>query len=291
MLQSALDHYAREQRITGLGLVAARARRFDTLDSLTATMSRAMALAAIEAARGFRVMLDEQEIDAPSQGTPQVAPLLSRASDGRSLRGLLDYTRDPAVTDWEFKRIVATQLQDVARSSAAIQLGARPDVEGYVRMLNPPSCSRCAVLAGRFYRRSTGFKRHPNCDCRHVPTTENTAGDLRTDPNLYFASLTREAQDKIFTNAGAEAIRRGADVNRVVNARRGMSTAQVNARGWAPRGRLARTDVFGQPVYTTTEATKGLAVRTRLMPESILEIATSEADTLRLLRIHGYLQG
>src|SRR5690606_23965723 len=33
----------------------------------------------------------------------------------------------------------------------------------YVRMLTPPSCSRCTVLAGRWYRKNAGFARHPGC--------------------------------------------------------------------------------------------------------------------------------
>ena len=115
------------------------------------------------------------------------------ASDGRDIRGLLDFTRTSSVTAQAFDLIVTTQLQDVARQASSIALGSRPAVDGYVRMLNPPSCSRCAVLAGKFYRRNRGFARHPKCDCRHVPATEVSAGDLRTDPNRYFESLDAAA--------------------------------------------------------------------------------------------------
>src|SRR5690606_25895161 len=116
--------------------------------------------------------------------------------------------------------------QDVARQSEAVAIAARPAVTGYVRMVNPPSCSRCAVLAGRFYRWNDGFQRHPRCDCRHVPTTEANAGDIVTAPRDYFDSLDAAEQDRIFTQAGAEAIRLGADPAQVVNARRGMAYAQ-----------------------------------------------------------------
>src|SRR5690348_18342012 len=36
-------------------------------------------------------------------------------------------------------------------------------------LLNPPSCQRCAILAGRWYRWSQGFLRHPRCDCVNLP--------------------------------------------------------------------------------------------------------------------------
>lgn len=116
------------------------------------------------------------------------------------------------------------------------------------------------------------------------------AGDLRLNVDDYFSSLSESEQDRSFTGAGAKVIREGADPTRVVNARRGMEKSQG--------GRLARRDVFGQRVFTTTESTtkRGLASRrrtgrkstVRLMPESLVEIAEDPADLARLLRVHGY---
>ena len=114
-------------------------------------------------------------------------------------------------------------------------------------------------------------------------------------------ALDAAQQDAIFTKAGADVIRRGADVAQVVNARAGMSTAQVATRGpgdrWTASGRLTRSSTFGQGIYTTTEGmtTRGAAYgarggkKVRLMPESILEIAEDDAEVLRLLKAHGYL--
>jgi hypothetical protein len=101
---------------------------------------------------------------------------------------------------------------------------------GYVRLLTPPSCSRCAVLAGRFYKWSAGFERHPMCDCRHVVATSEIADDLTSDPDAYFRSLSREQQDYYFGKANAEAIRSGADLSRVVNAQDGMYVADDGRR-------------------------------------------------------------
>lgn len=279
MLRSALTHYRAEQRITAAGLVALRRRRFDTLDALVRTMIAYQVLAAREAASAVPLMLDEQNVEAPAEADGRPVALAGWASDGRSMRGLMDYTRNPDVTAKAFDLIVSTQLQDVARQAVSIEMGARPRVTGYARMLSLPSCSRCAVLAGRVYRKNTGFQRHPRCDCRHVITVETVAGDLTTDPRAYFDSLPVAEQDRIFTSAGAEAIRQGVDIGKVVNARRGMSTSQS--------GRLARRDVRGSQLYTTTEAARRGAAR--MMPESILEVAEDDAEALRLLKAHGYL--
>lgn len=144
-----------------------------------------------------------------------------------------------------------------------------------------------------------GVSAAPFCDCRHVPAIEDTAGDLTTDPDTYFRSLDEASQDRIFTKSGAQAIRDGANPAQVVNARAGMSTAQVQLRGpgdrWTAKGRLEAQRVYGRDVFTTTEGTtrRGSAHRARaprLMPESVYQIAEDRADAIRLLRINGYLR-
>jgi hypothetical protein len=149
-------------------------------------------------------------------------------------------------------------------------------------MLVPPSCSRCALLAGLRYAWNAGFDRHPACDCIAIPAAEDSADDLRTDPAAYFASLSVAEQDRVFTKAGAEAIRAGADINQVVNARRGMYTASgrkltrtgATTRGFAGQRLGARS---GRPA-------------TRLMPEEVFRQANGDRDdAIRLLRQHGYL--
>jgi hypothetical protein len=194
----------------------------------------------------------------------------------------------------------ASTVIDTARAAESAAMVQRPWVDGYVRMLNPPSCSRCITLAGKFYRWNEGFSRHePTCDCRHIPASEEGEryGSLLTNPNLYFDSLDRAEQDRIFTKTGAEAIRDGADVSQVVNARRGMKTAQVfgrdvvitnegtTRRGFAysrlPGNRDDDKRAKGERYFRTQTV--------RLMPETLYEIATDRADAVRLLRLHGFL--
>lgn len=251
---------------------------------------------------------------------PAASPLVGVAGDGRPVQSLLygavthaktlvERGVAPAVALERSGRwltmVTGTLLSDTGRQAESLAMGVRP-VSGYVRMLNPPSCSRCAILAGRWYRKSTAFRRHPGCDCRHIPASEAMAGDMTTDVATYFDSLTEAEQNRIFTNAGAEAIRSGADITQVVNARRGMTKSQA--------GRLVRRDVYGQQAYATTEGAtrRGVAYRAmsragyaqgdvrtsgryfraqapRLMPESIAEIASDREDYLRLLRLNGYI--
>lgn len=271
---SAVEHYRRQQRIGATGLAAARqAFQQGNFTKLLAVVTLFQYLAAQDAAESVEPMLEEQGINPAPVAPVAVGALAGIASDGRALAGLLAQITDLV----QLAMIVATQLQDAARTSAGVAITARPQITGYVRMLNPPSCSRCIQLAGHVYRWSDGFERHPKCDCRHIPAAENVAGDLTTDRYAYFESLSREEQDRIFTKAGAQALRDGADMHQVVNSRRGMRTAG---------GLLQRNDA-GQLI--TTEG-KTRRRGERLMPEAIYEIANGDREqALALLRRYGYL--
>jgi hypothetical protein len=261
------------------------------------------------------------------------------AADGRSLPGLLGYpafeveafvdngmSPEQALTIGRrhLDRIIATEVSDAARVATGVAVVGDRAARGYVRMLTPPSCSRCVVLAGRWYAVNAGFLRHPQCDCVHIPAAEDVRDEVRTDPTQYFDSLTEAQQDAAFTHSGAQAIRDGADIAQVVNARRGAAgigyaagrlteAEKTMLRGGRQRGHLERTNVFGRDLFVTTEGTttRGAAgVRLgaretgrkangsryrvarppRLMPESIYEIAGGNRDeAIRLLKLHGYI--
>ena len=69
MLDSAVEHYARQARITALGLIAARrARDQGDMDRLLAVVVGAQLAAASEAADAVPVMLEEQGVDAETVG-------------------------------------------------------------------------------------------------------------------------------------------------------------------------------------------------------------------------------
>jgi hypothetical protein len=183
-----------------------------------------------------------------------------------------------------------TLLSDTGRTAEKVAGQAR-GVTTWVRMLNPPSCGRCVILAGKETHRQTAFMRHPGCDCRNVPVSEDIAGDLTTNPHAYLDSLDEAGLRKALgSKANAQAFTDGADVNQLINAYRRS-------------GDVRAAQVYGRRVKYTTEATTkrgryGKAARAagrdtsrtpRLMPESIYSIAESPADAQRLLRLYGWL--
>lgn len=221
--------------------------------------------------------------EADPEGELDPAGFSGIASDGRELKGLLFTPAPTALTlirrgtnprqamasgAFALEAITRTQVADAGRTATAAAIAARPDVKGYVRMLVGDTCSRCVLLAGRVYRWDEAFARHPACDCRHIPYAENVPGDKVTDPRAYFESLSVAEQDARFGKAGAQAIREGADLGQVVNARRGVQVAAGK-------------------IFTTVNA-RG---RRRLMPEQCYREANGDRmEAIRLLRFHRYIK-
>lgn len=216
--------------------------------------------AAVNNALGYtsRVLTETGQDDSPVGALdPQV--FLSSAPDGRSVDTLYDQAvvkaktavgtgATSAVALEQSRRWLTTAtltlLADTRREVYGADIIQRPDLTGYVRMLNPPSCSRCIILAGKWFRWNTGFERHPRCDCIHVPGPENVVGDQRTDPYATFRSMSPEQQEKVFGRLEARAIRDGADIYRVVNIRdRGLATARA-ARRYGTPSRLTIDDIY-----------------------------------------------
>lgn len=177
-------------------------------------------------------------------------------------------------------RLSRTLVSDAGRTAAGMDTFVRPDIK-YTRMINPGACDRCAVLAGRIYRNNEGFLRHPNCACIHVATSTEAAKaeGLITDQYEYFNGLPEGEQDRIFTKSGAQAIRDGADMNQVVNARRGMKPGGLmTTEGTTRRGNFGSSEVARQ--------TGGR----RMTPEAIYRLnGADRAAALRDLERYGYI--
>lgn len=173
--------------------------------------------------------------------------------------------------------------------------------KSYVRMVQPGACSRCIILAGVRYKRAQAFLRHPDCHCAHIPVDENLADVPETDPKEYFDSLSPAQQDKAFTKAGAEAIRAGADMNQVVNARRGMTYAGTSSDGTHRGQKLAspftsegvtKRGLFGvtqTEFKKTSESRYTRAVQRRLTPEEIFRRAPNREEAIRLLKQNAFI--
>jgi hypothetical protein len=317
-------HYRQQQLTVRRAAVAAQAIwrtvGVDTLDESWRTAGPLLVQNMVSAQRTAAAPADayvtaavvaDSGVSDPSGGLV-VGAFVGRAADGRPLASLL---YEPWIeTRWRLAagqtrpeamrgglatliRQVGTEVPDAGREAVGVSMAKDRAVKGYTRVLTPPSCARCVILAGRRYRYNAGFQRHPLCDCQALAVASMHSGQL-ADPGEYFHGLPRAEQDRIFTAAGAQAIRDGGDINSVVNARRGMHTA----------------DAYGQRLASTYDGTtkrgaffraerkraidRGLIPRSgdgfrlmtpRLLPEEIYKRAGSRDELIAMLRRFGYI--
>jgi hypothetical protein len=295
-----VEHYKRMQRLQAVAVLAAR-RAWAGVDAgdlsgswqsmlpeLMGAVSLVQESAAVQGASYGAATLAAQGLYEAPQHFVNPKAFAGFASDGRSLQGLLyaavPHTKGLLAGGMDVQTAVrkgggflemATQttIGDAGRAAAGVDTASRQYI-GYVRMLNPPSCSRCSVLAGRFYRWNNGFRRHPKCDCVHVQTTMTAAAEtegLVHNPYEYFKSLPAAEQDRSYGKAEAQAIRDGADIFQVVNSKRGMNPGGlVTTEGTTRRGNFGRNGP-------------------RLTPEAIYQKGLSRDATLRELERYGYI--
>lgn len=255
------------------------------------------------------VMIDGREIGPAMFG----AVTTTKALIGRGLAAPRAFEAGAAF----LATIVQSAIADAGRQSDRVSMVGK-QITRYVRVISPGACSRCAILAGTASAKDA-FDRHPNCHCTACPLPDwdspIPSGFFRSADD-YFESLTPADQDRIFTNAGAEAIRNGADVQNVVNARRnavgpgGLTEVRTGLK--APLG----YDADGKPirVYATSEGTtiRGAYGRSeyrrqqeltkaagdryrrttslRLMPETLVSMAGGDSEKLRgLLKQYAYI--
>lgn len=299
---AASEFYRAQQRLIVATMATTRSvwRRMDLADLdaswariapvLTAVVTSAQQGAAVNGSAyvGAALAQQGQLVEPVAQVVPSA--FSGYASDGRGLTSLLEgakvYAKGSqslvASGSW-LDMVVHTQVQDAGRQAAGVDIVTRPGI-AYVRAVNPPCCQRCAVLAGRTESSLTAFKRHPRCDCFHVPHRAN-------EPWPEGAGVAVE-DIKDLTKSQRKAIADGADMNQVINAHRANSrsknglytTEGVTRRGIAGR-RLIESggSVRGKGRYSTAR------VR-RLTPEGIYRQAAGDRDeALRLLKANGYV--
>lgn len=155
-------------------------------------------------------------------------------------------------------RFASTMLHDASRTATQVDIVTRPAVTGHVRDVSVPCCSRCALLAGRVYRWSSGFRRHPQCECGMIPT-DSSGAELVTTPDELF----RRGQIRDLSRADTRAVREGADLGRVVN-------VQKKAAG-------------------LSEGSSVIARGNKLTPAGIYRVASDKDEALRLMRRYGYV--
>lgn len=180
----AAAHRARQQQIAGqaaaetgrlwsflqmLGWAGISTRMLSTVRSALAEAARGAQDYAAAAARAWGA-------DPDPAGRVAEATFAATASDGRPLDTLLeqpslevaafidqgmDKGQADAIGKRHLRRIVTTQVGDAARVATGVAIVNDKALKGYIRHLTLPSCSRCIILSGRWYRWSAGFARHP----------------------------------------------------------------------------------------------------------------------------------
>lgn len=219
MLRSADRHYAQTAAL------AARAVREARKATASSVVVQHQASAASTATLAVTAMLAEQ-------GTPVEPDALLLPISFTTAPEAVDEMLERVEFDWQFNRLIASLVTDAARSAEQVTITTRQSV-GYVRYVSPPCCARCAILAGRFYRFSQGFDRHPGCDCTHLATT-----DPRSDFRQDSADLVERGLVKDLSKADLKALADGADLNQVVNIRRAEAgltrSGRVLRRGSRP---------------------------------------------------------
>jgi hypothetical protein len=205
--------------------------------------------------------------------------------------------------------VVGAAVQDAGRMADITAMNAKTYTR-YVRAAGGACCSRCAVLLGMASARDA-FLRHVCCQCTAMPVEVTRDGrDGRvpagffSSPGEFFDSLSKEEQDARFTKAGAEAIRQGADVSQVVNARRGayVSSYLERTRAGEQVSRMSLRPVTigrkpdGSPLQVfVTKAGNGSRNSRypdglRLTPEQLITMAHGNNARLRdLLKTYGYM--
>jgi hypothetical protein len=303
----ARNHRRRQQQIARKAVADTRRLwRFGDWRAVSLQVVSLMRSALAEAGRGSQMYVAATVrawgATPDPYGTVAEHVMSASASDGRPLDTLLDVpdhtvrrlvaqgtTHDVANAEGErqLARIVATQVQDAARVATGVALANDRAVAGYIRMLTPPSCNRCIILAGVFYKYNAGFKRHPNDDCIHVPAVEVIKPPT---PKDIFDSLTDEERRKAgWSGDDVRAIEDGADLNQVTNAKRALKSVTIAGREvQTTRVGTSKTALAGQRLRAA-----GQRRPIRLTPEAIyLEAHRNHLDreqTLEQLRLHGYI--
>lgn len=249
---TASRYYATSAVAAQAAATAATQVRQQGVRAVWQTVTRFQLAQAVLAPRAVDRMLAEQD----SEVDPLAA--LNPAAFTVPLDGLDQMLAEiESDMDAEFERLVASIVQDAGRAAEQVAIAARPGVQ-HVRHLTLPSCSRCAVLAGRIYRYSEGFKRHPGCDCVMIPVTV-ASPDFTYDLN----KLVQAGQVTGLSKSDRQAIADGADLSRLVNVRR-------TAAGLIESGRVLRR-------------------AGRLTPEAIYRVTDDRDAAIELLKANGYL--
>jgi hypothetical protein len=276
---------------------------------MVAMVTDAQTEAASQADPNVTAALKAQRIDHEQVARIRPEAFAGHASDGRDLGTLLELSNVYALQQiglgatpsqglafggqW-LAGAVGLQVLDAARAAASASITVRHRSVGYYRDVGGSCCSRCAVLAGRWYRYNADFDRHTGCQCTQVPADEAGAEERVHDlPQRLFD----EGRITDLSRADTQAIRDGADIGQVINAHRGMYSVTSRFSGKTrkfTREGTTRRGIAGKRLIAAGEKfqKEGTFNRVRIprpVPEQIYRDAKDRDDAIRLLRRFGYI--
>lgn len=245
-----------------------------------------------------------------SDGRPLDSLLLGGVIEAKTAARTMPASEALAVGGRWLDMAIHTQLADASRGGASAAIAARPAI-GWIRMVNPPCCSRCATLSGKWFKWNEGFKRHPRCDCTHIPSREMTK-DLGFAPD----DLILDGKVTGITKVERQAIADGGDAIAILNADRRIydratgKYRKVRNSMWTTEGTTRR----GYASYIKRELDKQRGVITketatnvgrrgyianykvrRIHPrptiEAIYKYSGSREEAIRLMAANGYIVG
>lgn len=191
-------------------------------------------------------MLSEQAIDQAAEALLNSLAFATsvdtflRMADAATSRAADVEAVEPSLTltpEIRLDRLVASLVQDAGRAAEGVAVATRPRVY-WTRFVNPPCCSRCAILAGRRYRWSDGFQRHPGCDCSMVATGEQSPYVLSPD------ELVATGQVSGLSKADRQALTDGANLSQVVNVRKKSVGLMTGGQSLARVGRPTPAGIY-----------------------------------------------
>jgi hypothetical protein len=251
--ETSAAHYTQQQGISALtGNAVARLWRrmgadFDSswseIRPKVLQVVRAGQLAAAQASVGYvaNVLAETGQDGGDPAGVIDPAVFAITASDGRDLGTLLDeapISAKVAVGDGidvdtalaqsgRFLTMVTlTQVADASREYVAADMGVRPQVTGWVRMLNPPSCDALRHPRREVVPLEPGLPAPPALRLPAHPLAARTRpATSPPTPTPTSGPSPTASRTRLFGRSNARAIRDGGDIYRVVNVQ------QPRARG------------------------------------------------------------
>lgn len=192
--QIALRHYRRQQRLTRktVNQIQELWRLLDASDlsgswdaGIGGGMVRAVTAGQLASAGLADDYVDEiadaEGGDPERAGAVRPSAFAGTAADGRALDSLMYLSvittkqgiagglpTDDALMRGlnQALRLSSSEVTQAGRSAVGSSMAGKRTIQGYVRVVQPPACARCVILAGKEYGWNRGFQRHPRLPLR-----------------------------------------------------------------------------------------------------------------------------